>query len=53
FDVRVKVSKTKTGKIINVKPEYEDLRKISEELNIPLRKVLKKVEEQLKDYQQQ
>ena len=37
FILRVKVSKNSTGKIVNAKPEFEDVRKISRSLRIPLR----------------
>jgi uncharacterized protein (DUF111 family) len=37
FIVRVKVSKDNTGQIVNAKPEFEDIRKISKSLRIPLR----------------
>ena len=39
FDVKVKIS-TVDGEIISAKPEYEHLRRIAEELNVPLRMVL-------------
>jgi uncharacterized protein (TIGR00299 family) protein len=37
FIIRVKVSKDSTGKIVNAKPEFDDVRKISRSLRIPLR----------------
>jgi uncharacterized protein (TIGR00299 family) protein len=37
FIVRVKASKDPTGKIVNAKPEFDDVRKISRSLRIPLR----------------
>jgi uncharacterized protein (DUF111 family) len=37
FIVRVKASKDRTGKIVNAKPEFDDVRKISRSLRIPLR----------------
>ncbi len=40
FKFNVKISHI-NGDIINIKPEYEDAKKISEELNMPIRKVLK------------
>ncbi len=46
FKVTVKTSRV-GEKVINVKPEYEDLRKIAENLNLPLREVLKEVEKNL------
>ena len=33
----VKVSKDSSGKIVNAKPEFDDIRKISKSLRIPLR----------------
>jgi len=38
--VRVKVSKDKTGKIIQIKPEYDDVKKIAEETSKPLREII-------------
>ena len=47
FQVTIKTSKV--GKrVINVKPEYEDLRRIAESLNLPLREVAKIVEVKLR-----
>jgi uncharacterized protein (TIGR00299 family) protein len=37
FLVRVKVSKDYKGNLVNVKPEFEDIKKISADLGIPLR----------------
>jgi pyridinium-3,5-bisthiocarboxylic acid mononucleotide nickel chelatase len=37
FTIHVKVSKDATGKIVNAKPEFDDIRKISGSLRIPLR----------------
>jgi len=44
FPARVKVSRT-GGRIISIKPEYEDCRSIAEQTGLPLRSVIKKVEE--------
>ncbi|MEM4576401.1 MAG: nickel pincer cofactor biosynthesis protein LarC [Candidatus Nezhaarchaeales archaeon] len=44
FEVTVKESKMPNGKLVRVKPEYEDLNRISRELGIPLRKVLEIVQ---------
>jgi uncharacterized protein (TIGR00299 family) protein len=38
--VTIKVVKDKAGKIIQAKPEYEDLRRIAEKTHVPLREVL-------------
>lgn len=37
FAINVKISKNYDGKVINVKPEFEDLKKISEQLSIPFK----------------
>jgi uncharacterized protein (DUF111 family) len=39
--VRIKLS-TYTGKIVNIKPEFEDIRKIAESTGIPVKEVIKK-----------
>jgi uncharacterized protein (DUF111 family) len=39
FDVRVKFARQKSGKIINVKPEFEDVQRLANEVSIPARKV--------------
>ncbi len=46
FEVTVKTSKV-GERVINVKPEYEDLRKIAESLDLPLREILREVEKNL------
>jgi hypothetical protein len=46
FDVRVKTS-TVDGRLISVKPEYEDLRKIARNLNLPFREIEERVREYL------
>ncbi len=43
FKVKVKVSKGFNGKILRVKPEYDDLKRISDELKMPLRRVMELV----------
>ncbi|HTY74473.1 MAG TPA: nickel insertion protein, partial [Candidatus Nanoarchaeia archaeon] len=37
--VNVKVAKDSNGKVIHVKPEYEDLKRIAEKTRVPLREV--------------
>jgi hypothetical protein len=49
FDVRVKTS-TVGGKIISVKPEYEDLKRIATELHMPLRRVTEYVKRHLPNH---
>lgn len=45
-EVRVKVSRDKDGRVVQVKPEYEDLRRLSEKTGIPLRKLRQTVVEE-------
>jgi hypothetical protein len=46
FDISVKTS-TVNGNVLAIKPEYEDLKKIAQQLNLPLSKVRKEVLAQL------
>jgi uncharacterized protein (DUF111 family) len=39
FDVRVKVARQRSGTIVNVKPEFDDIHTIARELSMPARKV--------------
>ena len=39
FDVRVKFAKQKSGKIVNVKPEFDDIHTIAKELSMPARRI--------------
>ncbi len=50
FSVRVKRAWLLSGKVISVRPEYEDLRRIAAELNLPLRVVEQIVMEKLKSH---
>ena len=36
--INVKISKNSEGKILNIKPEFEDIKKISEKLNYSLKR---------------
>lgn len=47
FNIKAKISYLENGEILNIKPEYEDIKRISEELGIPLRNVMKEVDRQL------
>lgn len=38
--VRIKISKNSEGKIVRIKPEFEDLKRIAEKTNKPLRELL-------------
>jgi uncharacterized protein (DUF111 family) len=40
FDVRMKVARDGSGKIVRVKPEFEDISAIAQALSIPAREVL-------------
>jgi uncharacterized protein (DUF111 family) len=40
FDVRMKVAKDSFGKVVRVKPEFEDIRAIAQVLSIPAREVI-------------
>lgn len=46
FDVKVKTSRLE-GEVISIKPEYEDLKKVAENLNIPLSQVVDIVKRKL------
>jgi uncharacterized protein (TIGR00299 family) protein len=46
FEIRVKTS-TVDGRTISIKPEYEDLRRVARELQLPLRHVAAEVKRQL------
>ena len=39
FSVRVKFARDRSGKILNVKPEFDDIQAISKEVSLPARKV--------------
>jgi uncharacterized protein (DUF111 family) len=47
FDVRVKVSKDHDGKITHVKPEFDDVKLISEKMKIPYRRSSEIVQKQV------
>ncbi len=40
FVINVKISKNANGEITNIKPEYEDIKRISHRINYPLRKTI-------------
>jgi uncharacterized protein (TIGR00299 family) protein len=43
--IRVKIAEDENGSIINIKPEYEDMKKIAKKTKMPLRKVYSKIEQ--------
>ncbi|MHC1637203.1 MAG: nickel pincer cofactor biosynthesis protein LarC [Candidatus Nezhaarchaeales archaeon] len=47
FKIAVKESKSPSGKTLRIKPEYEDLKIVAKELNMPLRRVVEIVMKQL------
>jgi len=48
YTIKVKVSKLKSGKLVNLKPEYEDIKRIAEDTGLPLRRVSEEVSKQIK-----
>ena len=48
FNVRIKTSRIGNN-ILNIKPEYDDVKKLAEELNMPLRKVVNEIKKQILD----
>jgi uncharacterized protein (DUF111 family) len=48
FEVRVKISKSTNGLINSMKPEYDDIKKISRGLKIPYKKISDTVHQELK-----
>ncbi|MBI4258485.1 MAG: nickel pincer cofactor biosynthesis protein LarC [Thaumarchaeota archaeon] len=45
YDVRVKVSKDRFGRIVKFKPEFDDVEKIARRLGMPFREIAEKVSE--------
>jgi hypothetical protein len=43
YDLRIKIARDASGKIIQMKPEFEDLKRIAQETNLPLRYLMAKV----------
>jgi uncharacterized protein (TIGR00299 family) protein len=39
FNVRVKFAKNRSGRVVNVKPEFDDIYRVAKELPMPIRKV--------------
>jgi uncharacterized protein (DUF111 family) len=39
FDVRVKFAKDKSGKIVRLKPEFDDIRSVAQAVSLPARAV--------------
>jgi len=46
--IRLKVAKDSKGKILQIKPEYEDIKRLAEKLNKPLREVTKLIIENIR-----
>lgn len=51
YIVRVKISSSRNGKIIRIKPEYDDLKAIAQKEGIPLRDLYEKVLDEFKKLQ--
>ncbi len=49
FEVRVKFAKQKSGRIVNVKPEFDDIHTIAKELSMPARRISEIVIRQAQD----
>ena len=47
FDVRVKISKDHDGKITHIKPEFDDVKLISEKMKIPYKRSSEIVQKQV------
>ncbi|MCD6528794.1 nickel pincer cofactor biosynthesis protein LarC [Candidatus Bathyarchaeota archaeon] len=47
--VKVKVARDMEGKIVQIKPEYEDAKRVAEKTNKPLRKVMHIIEDQARN----
>ncbi|MBC7086532.1 MAG: nickel pincer cofactor biosynthesis protein LarC [Methanomethylovorans sp.] len=45
YDIPVKIAEDHTGEILHISAEYEDCKKIAKELAIPLKNIIRKVEE--------
>jgi uncharacterized protein (TIGR00299 family) protein len=43
YDLKIKIARDTSGKIIQMKPEFDDLKRIAQETNLPLRYILAKV----------
>jgi uncharacterized protein (DUF111 family) len=47
FEVRIKISKSSNGSINNMKPESDDIKKISRALKVPYKKIFDTVHHEL------
>ena len=45
FEVAVKIAQDRTGEILHISAEYEDCRKVADETGIPLKEIIRRVEE--------
>ncbi|MBN2109555.1 MAG: nickel pincer cofactor biosynthesis protein LarC [Methanosarcinaceae archaeon] len=46
FEVAVKIAQDKSGDILHISAEYEDCRRVADELGLPLKEVIRRVEEE-------
>lgn len=47
--VRVKIAKDNAGKVVQVKPEFEDVKRLADETKLPIRWILERATEKAKD----
>jgi uncharacterized protein (DUF111 family) len=43
-EVRVKIARDGDGRVVQLKPEYEDARRLAEESGLPLREVMRRIQ---------
>lgn len=46
YDIPVKIAEDHTGEILHISAEYEDCKKVAKELDLPLKNIIRKVEEE-------
>lgn len=46
FTVAVKIAQDRTGEILHISAEYEDCRKVADKIGLPLKEVIRRVEEE-------
>jgi len=49
FEMKVKVAKDISGRVLSIKPEFEDVKKIASETGVPLREIIEKVKKRAKE----
>ncbi|KXS41012.1 MAG: hypothetical protein AWU59_2299, partial [Methanolobus sp. T82-4] len=46
FTVAVKIAQDRSGEILHMSAEYEDCRRVAEQMKLPLKEVIRRVEEE-------